>query len=120
MPTGTSTIFPVRRTRSPSREQAHADGHLDDLPGAAHQVALADVVRLAHHGDADVVGLEVQHHARNVAREAHELAGQRGLQAVDAGDAVTDREHGAGLGHVDLAAVLLDLALQDVGDFTGS
>ena len=49
-----------------------------------------------------------------------ELAGHRVLEAVDARDAVADREHGAGLGDVDLAAVLLDLALQDVGDLAGT
>jgi putative two-component system response regulator len=41
------------------------------------------------------------------------------METVDACDAVTDRQHGAGLGDVDLAIVVLDLALQDVGDLTG-
>src|SRR6185436_21033488 len=41
------------------------------------------------------------------------------LEPVDARDPVADRQHGAGLGDVDLAVVLLDLALEDVGDFAG-
>ena len=40
------------------------------------------------------------------------------VEAVDARDAVADREHGAGLGDVDLAAVFPDLALQNVGDLS--
>src|SRR5262249_34506589 len=60
---------------------------------------------------------EVEDHAAHAARELDELAGHRLIEAVDARDAVADREHGARLGDVDLAPVLLDLALQDVGDF---
>ena len=71
-------------------------------------------VRLAHHRDADVVLFEVQHHARDAAGELDELAGHRRLEAEDARDAVADREHRAGLGDVDLAIVVLDLALEDV------
>ena len=55
----------------------------------------------------------------HAARELDQLAGHRVLEAVDARDAVADREHGAGLGDVDLAVVLLDLALEDVGDLAG-
>ncbi len=96
-----------------------ADGNLDDAVGTPHQVTLADVEGLAHHRDADVVFLEVQHHSLHIAGKLDELSGHGGLETVDARDAVAERQHGAGLGDVDLAAVLLDLALQDVGDLTG-
>ena len=103
-------------------EQALANGRLEDLAGAAHQAALADRRRLAHDGDADVVLFEVQHEAGDVlvARfELDQLAGQGLVEAVDARDAVTRGQHGAGLGDVDLAIVVADLALQDVCDLAG-
>src|SRR5262249_2402340 len=96
-----------------------ADGHLEDPAGAAHEVALAHVRRLAHHGDADVVLFEVQHEPGDLARKLDELAGHHAVEPEDARDAVADREHGSRLGDVDLAVVLADLALQDVGDLTG-
>jgi hypothetical protein len=99
--------------------QRLAHRHLDDPARAPDEVALLDVGGLAHQRDADVVLFEVQHHAVDAARELDELAGHRVLQAVDARDPVADREHGAGLRDVDLAVVLLDLALQDVGDLAG-
>ena len=110
-----------RRSGSPSAsdhaaDQLHAHRHLEDAAGAAHAVALADVMRLAHHRDADVVLFEVQHQPGDAARELDQLAGHHLLEPEDARDAVADGEHGAGLGDVDLAAVLLDLALQDVRD----
>ena len=42
------------------------------------------------------------------------------LEAVDAGDAVADLEHGADLGEVGLDVELLDPLLQDRGDLFGA
>ena len=42
------------------------------------------------------------------------------LEAVDAGDAVADLEHGADLGEVGLDVVLLDPLLEDRGDLFGA
>ena len=42
------------------------------------------------------------------------------VQAIDAGDAVPDREDGAGLHHVDLLVVRRDLLLDDRRDFFGA
>ncbi len=51
--------------------------------------------KLAEERDADVVLLEVEHHALDLvaarALELEQLAGHRAGQAVDAGDAVTGR-----------------------------
>ena len=99
-------------------EQTHADRHLDDAVGAAHDVAFANVLVLAHDRDADVVLFEVQHHPAHAARELDEFAGHGLVEPVDARDAVADREHGAGLRDVDLATVFPDLALQNVGDLS--
>ena len=75
-PTGTSMMRPVRLTVSPSLMRGG----------------------VAEDRDADVVLLEVEHQAEEAARELDELAGHRAFEAVDARDAVADREHGAGLG----------------------
>ena len=48
------------------------------------------------------------------------LEGDAVLEAVDAGDAVADLEHGADLFDLDLRLVLLDLVLEDRGDLFGS
>src|SRR5690606_987377 len=42
------------------------------------------------------------------------------VQTVDAGDAVTDREHLTDLGDLCLLAEILDLVLKDCGDFRGA
>ena len=97
-PTGTSAIWPVRLTVSPSRMSSAC----------------------AHDGDADVVLLEVQHQAADAALELDQLAGGDAGEAVDAGDAVGLREHGAGLGDVDLLAVVLDLLADDAADLVGA
>ena len=43
-----------------------------------------------------------------------------GLWGIDAGDAVTDREHLADLGHFGFLAEVLDLLLEDGGNFGGA
>ena len=101
-------------------EQRLADRHLGDAAGALDLVAFVDLLRLAEDRGADVVLFEVQHHAVDVVRELEQLAGRGLVEAVDAGDAVAGRQHAAGLAHLDLALVLLDLALDDVADFRGA
>src|SRR5690606_11443139 len=69
--------------------------------------------------DADIVGLEIERHALDATRELDELAGLYVVEAVDAGDAVTDRQHLADLGNLGLLAEILDLVLEDRRDFRG-
>ena len=54
-------------------------------------------VRAEDH-DADIVGLEVEGHALGAVVELDHLAGLDVVEAVDAGDAVADRQHGADFG----------------------
>ena len=46
----------------------------------------------------------------------HHLAGLHLVEAVDAGDAVADRQHLADLGNLGFLAEVLDLLLEDGGD----
>ena len=57
---------------------------------------------------------------RTPCAELEQLAGGGAGEAVDAGDAVGLREHGAGLGDVDLLAVVLDLLADDAADLVGA
>ena len=63
---------------------------------------------LAEERRADVVLLEVEREADDAVLELEHLHRDRVLEAVDAGDAVADLEHGADLGEVGLDVVLLD------------
>ena len=90
-------MAPVRLTVSPSRMFA--------------------VVAEQH--DADVVLFQVQRHALGAVRELHHLAGLHLVEAVDAGDAVADRQYGADFGDFRLGTEGRDLLFQNGGDFRG-
>ena len=99
---------------------ALADRDLEQAVGALDRVALDDLLPRAEEHGADVVGLEVERQADDVVREFEHLERHAVLEAVDAGDAVTDRQDGADLGQVGLAGVeALDAGLEDGGDFVG-
>ena len=101
-------------------EQPLADRHAHHRAGAAHRLALLDVLPLAEERDADVVLLEVEGDADDAVLELEPLEGDAVLEAVDAGDAVADLEHGADLREVGLDVVLLDPLLEDRGDLFGA
>jgi hypothetical protein len=78
-----------------------------------------DVTVGAKDHNADIVGFEVQRHiARTVGKLDH-LAGLAIVEAIDAGDAITDRQHLANLGDFRLLAKILDLLFEDCGDLSG-
>ncbi len=79
-------------------EQLLADRHVDDGAGALDRLAFLDVAVGAEDDDADIVALEVQRHAAHAALELDHFAGLDIVEAIDAGDAVTDRENLADLG----------------------
>ena len=101
-------------------EQALADRHVDDRAGALDGLAFLDLAVVAEDHDADVVGFEVERHAAHAVLELDHLAGLDVVEAVDAGDAVADRQHLADFGDFGLLAEILDLLLQDRGDFCGA
>ena len=81
-------------------EHLLTDGNLQQALGALHGVALDDLLPLAEHHGADVVGLEVERQPGDVVGEFEHLERHAVLEAVDAADAVGDRQHGPDLGEV--------------------
>ena len=98
-------------------EQALADRDLELLAGALDGVALDDLGPVAEQHRADAVGLEREREAGDVVGQLEHLERLAVLEAVDARDAVADRQDGADLGQVGAALVeALDAALQDGRD----
>jgi hypothetical protein len=81
--------------------------------------SLISAVRAEDH-DADVVGFEVEGHALDAVGEFDHFAGLDLVEAVDAGDAVTHREHLADFRDLGLGAEVGDLVLDDLRDFCGA
>ena len=94
-------------------QQRLADGNVHDRARALDGVAFLDVAVVAEDHDTHVVGLKVQHHAPDTAGKLDHLAGLHLVEAVNAGDAVTDRQHLADLGHLGILTEILDLILED-------
>ena len=103
-----------------SAEQALADRHLDDGAGALDGLAFLDLAVGAEDHDADIVGFEIERHAFDAALELDHFAGLHVVEAVDAGDAVADRQHLADFGNFGLLAEILDLIPEDCGNFRGA
>ena len=101
-------------------EQALADRHFDDGAGALDGVAFLDVAVGAEDHDADIVDFEIERHAANAVREFDHFAGLDIVEAIDAGDAVADGEHLADLGNFGFLAEILDLLLENCGNFGGA
>ena len=101
-------------------EQFLADGHVDDGAGALDRVAFLDLAVGAEDHDADIVGLEVQRHAANAARELDHFARLDVVETVDAGNSVTDGQHLADFGNLGFLAEILDLIFENCGNFRGA
>ena len=83
------------------------------------RVAFLDFLELAEQHRADAFLFEVQRDAEHAVRELEHLAGHRVVDAVDARDAVADRDDAAHLGDVDVDGEAADLVADDLGDFLG-
>src|SRR5207245_8648109 len=101
-------------------EQALADRRIHDGAGALDGLAFLDLAVSAEDHDTDVVGFEVQRHAAGAVLEFDHFTGLDVVEAVDAGDAVTDGQHLSDFGNLSLLAEILDLVLEDRGNFRGA
>src|SRR5258708_760857 len=101
-------------------EQALAHRSVDDGAGALDGLTFHDLAVGAEDHDADVVGLEVERHAAGAVLELDHLAGLDVVEAVDAGDAVADGQHLSDFGNFSLLAEILDLVLENRGNFRGA
>src|SRR3546814_7329099 len=107
--TRTATLFPyttlfrsvdrIAEAIDDAAEQTLADGNVDDRSGALNGVAFLDLGVAAEDHDADIVGFEVQCHALHAVGEFDHFTGLDIVEAVDAGDAVADRQE-IGRAHV--------------------
>src|SRR6202043_1585009 len=89
-------------------EQALADRHVDDRAGALDGLAFLDLAVFAEDHDAEIVGLEIERHAADAVLELDHLTGLDIVEAVDAGDAVADRQHLADFRDLGFLAEILD------------
>ncbi len=102
-------------------QQTLSHRHRDDLAGARYSVALADAGIRAEDNDADIVGFEIERHAAQTgAAKFHQFARHHVLQAEHAGNAVPDRKHLSGFGHVGIGVERSDLLLKNIGNLGGA
>src|SRR4029450_441166 len=101
-------------------EQALADRGIHDGAGALDGLAFLDLAVGAEDHDADVVGFEVERHAAGAVLELDHFTGLDVVEAVDAGDTVADGQHLSDFGDLSLLAEILDLVLEDRGNFRGA
>src|SRR5690606_13144575 len=98
-------------------EQAGAHRHVHDGARALDRVAFLDVAVIAEDHDADIVDLKVQRHAAHTAGKLHQFTGLNVVETVNASDTVTDGKHLADLGDLGFLAEILDLVLENCGNF---
>ncbi len=97
---------------------AHGNGH--DALRPLGLVPLLDEVGVSQEHGPDRVFLEVQGQGHDPVGKLEQLAGHALVEAVNAGDPVARREHGAGLGHVHPGREAPELLLDDAGDLVGA
>src|SRR6516165_1027227 len=117
---GTAAVDRIAERVDHAAEQFLAHRHVDDRAGALDGLPLLDLAVVAEDHDADIVGLQVERHAAHAVLELHHLAGLHIVETEHAGDAVAHRQHLADLAHLGLLAEVLDLLLEDRGDFGGA
>src|SRR4029079_17126759 len=96
------------------------DRRVDDGAGALDGLTFLDLAVGGENHDADVVGFEAQRHDTGAVLELDHFAGLDVVQPVDASDAVTDGQHLSDFSDLGFLAEILDLVLEDRGNFRGA
>src|SRR3984957_21156324 len=113
----TFTVNRLAERVDDAAEQSLADGHFDNRACALDRLAFFDLAVRTEDHDADIVDFEVERHDFDAAFELDHFAGLHIVEAVDAGNAVADRQYLADLGDLGLLAEILDLLFENGGDF---
>src|SRR6185369_4293611 len=116
----TLAVDRIAETVDHATEQAAADRNVDDGTGTLDGIAFLDGAVVAKNHDTDIVGLEVQRHTTDTTGEFDHLTGLDIVQTMHAGNAVADRQHLADFGNVGLIAEILNLLLENGGNFGGA
>mmetsp|Transcript_16446 Transcript_16446/g.36308 ORF Transcript_16446/g.36308 Transcript_16446/m.36308 type:complete len:319 (-) Transcript_16446:42-998(-) len=101
---GASAIDGCAQGVDDTAQELLPDGDIDDGAGALHAVALDDGAIVAEDDNTNIVGLQIQGHALQAARELHHLACLHALETINTGDTIPDAEHSAHL--LDIRLVL--------------
>ena len=101
-------------------EQRLADRHLDDAARGLDGVAFLDRGGVAEEDRADGLLLEVEGEAHHPVRELEHLGRERGVEAVDLGDAVADLDDRPDVAGLDAGVEGVDRGLDDAGDLVGT
>ncbi len=101
-------------------KQPLADRHVNDGTGALHRIAFADLAVSPEDHAADIVAFKIERHALDAAGKFHHLAGLDVIQAIDARDAIANRQHATDLGNLGGLAEIADLFFEDGSDFSGA
>ena len=73
-------------------EGARANGDVHNLAGTIDEISLVDGAVVTKDNHSHVVGLQVEGHALDTRVKANELSGLDALEAIDAGDTVSNGE----------------------------
>ena len=88
---GTFTIQRFAHRGHNAAEDCLANRHLGNIPGPFDNVTFPNMDVFTHNRNTHIIFLEVQHQSQDTPRELNKLQSQYFLQAVNTGDAVSNR-----------------------------
>ncbi|GBF27930.1 hypothetical protein MnTg02_02990 [bacterium MnTg02] len=100
-------------------EKALAHGHIDNRSRPLDRIAFLDGAVVPENHDTDIIDLEIEGHAANAAGKFNQFAGLHIVEAVNAGNTVAHRQDLTNFGNLGLFTEILNLLLQNRGDFCG-
>ena len=98
-------------------DHAFANGHAENLASALDFVAFADLGVIAEKHSAHLVLFKAHGETGNAVRKLQQFASHDFVEAVDAGDAVTEGDHSADFIDLDTGIVVCNLLPEELRDF---